>query len=153
MANYGGDINNQLLVFTVEGVKHALYLSSVDTVEFAVELSPLPEAPPAILGTINWRGQILPVMSMRRRLHVPDRRVEKSDRLVIVKYSKRRMALLVDDVIGLFQAKPTDVTVADSVADGLGCVTGFVPIEDGILNINDSNLFLSEAEEQLLGAP
>ncbi len=152
MANYGGVIDDQLLVFIVEGERHALYLSGVDTVEFAVELSPLPEAPPAILGTINWRGQILPVMSMRRRLHLPDRRVGKSDRLVIVKYSRRRMALVVDEVIGLYQAKPKDVTVADSISEGLGCVTGLVPIDEGILNIHDSNLFLSEAEEQRLEA-
>lgn len=152
MANYVKGVDDQLLIFMVEGEKHALYLSHVDKVEFAVEISPLPEAPLSILGTINWRGQVLPVMSMRKRLHRNDKKVHKNDRLLIVQYSRRRMALLVDEVVGIVQVKSLEITSADSVSEGLGCVMGLLPIDGGILSIHDTDLFLNEEEEKKLEA-
>ena len=40
MASFVKGVDDQLLIFLVEGEKHALYLSHVDKVEFAVEISP-----------------------------------------------------------------------------------------------------------------
>jgi purine-binding chemotaxis protein CheW len=138
------------LVFAVADMRHALFLSGVEKVELAAEVTPFPEAPRVVIGAINWRGQILPVLSMRRRLHLPERRVMASDRIIIVQSSRRRIALMVDEVIGVRPAERSDFTNADALSEGLGCVTGAVRTEDGIVLIHDLELFLSEADEKAL---
>jgi purine-binding chemotaxis protein CheW len=139
-----------ILLFAVGEMKHALSLSGVERVELAAEVTPLPEAPHIVIGAINVRGQILPVLSMRRRLHLPERSVRASDWIIIVQSSRRRIALVVDEVMGVRPAEPSDFTSADALSEGLGCVAGAVRTAEGIVLIHDLELFLSEADEKAL---
>jgi purine-binding chemotaxis protein CheW len=141
-----------ILVFAVGEAIHALPLAGVEKVEFAVEVAPFPDAPHVFIGAIDWKGLILPVMSMRRRLHLPERGVRASDRIIIVKTSRRRLALLVDEVVGIRPCRAGDVTSAYSLSDGLGCVAGATRAADGIVLIHDLEQFLSEADEKALAA-
>ena len=139
------------LVFGVAEMTHALALSVVDKVELAVEVTPFPEAPRVVIGAINWRGQILPVLSMRRRLRVPERSVIASDRIIIVQSSRRRLGLMVDEIIGVRQIQRRDFTSAESLSDGLGCLAGATRDNDGLVLIHDLELFLSQEDEKALG--
>jgi purine-binding chemotaxis protein CheW len=139
-----------IFIFAVADMKHALFLSGVEKVEFAVEVTPFPEAPHVVIGVINWRGQMLPVLSMRRRLHLPERSVMTADRIIIVQSSRRRIALMVDEVMGVRLTERSDFTSADALSDGLGCVAGATRTEDGIVLIHDLELFLTEEDEKAL---
>jgi purine-binding chemotaxis protein CheW len=141
---------SSLLVFAVAEMRHALFLPGVEKVELAAEVTPLPEAPRVVIGVINWRGQILPVLSMRRRLHLAERSVMTADRIIIVHSSRRRIALLVDEVMGVQAAERSDFTDADAISEGIGCVAGATRTEDGIVLIHDLELFLSEEDEKAL---
>jgi purine-binding chemotaxis protein CheW len=139
-----------VLVFAVGEAQHALPLSGVEKVELAAEVTPFPDAPHVFIGAINWKGQVLPVLSMRRRLHLPERSVSVSDRIIIVQSSRRRLALLVDEVTGVRPSRASEVTSAQALSDGLGCVAGATRTEDGIVLIHDLELFLSEEDEKAL---
>jgi purine-binding chemotaxis protein CheW len=131
-----------ILVFAIGEAKHALPLAEVEKVEFAVEVAPFPDAPHVFIGAIDWKGQILPVM----------REVRANDRIIIVKTSRRRLALLVDEVVGIRPCRAGDVTSAHTLSDGLGCVAGATRAADGIVLIHDLEQFLSEADEKALAA-
>ena len=139
-----------ILLFAVGGLKHALPLSGVERVELAAEVTPLPEAPHVVIGALNVRGRILAVLSMRRRLHLPERGVTAEDWIIIVQSSRRRIALIVDEVMGVRSTKPGDFTNADTLSEGLGCVVGALISEEGIVLIHDLELFLSEEDEKAL---
>jgi purine-binding chemotaxis protein CheW len=141
---------DHFFVFMVGEFRHAVSLMVVEKVELAVEVTPFPDAPPAVIGVINRKGQILPVLSMRRRLHLPDRTVAASNRLIIVQSPRRRLALLVDEVVGVRTAQGSDFTSAETISDGRGCVAGAVRTEDGIVLIHDLELFLTEEDEKAL---
>jgi purine-binding chemotaxis protein CheW len=138
--------------FVVGGMRHALSLASVEKVELAVEVTLFPEASPAVIGVINRRGQILPVLSMRRRLHLPERSVSVNDRLVIAQSSRRRLALLVDEVTGVLVVPRDDFTGVETISDGGGCVVGATRTANGIVLIHDLELFLSAEDEKALAA-
>ena len=142
----GGDY----LLFAVGGARHAIPLSGVEKVEFAVELTPLPEAPRVVCGAVDWRGTIIPAVSMRRRLRLPERELAVSDRMVIAKSARRRLALVVDEVLGVLFLGKAELTAAEAIYDGLGCVAGAARTGDGIVLIHDLELFLSEEDERAL---
>ncbi|MFA6505128.1 MAG: chemotaxis protein CheW [Treponemataceae bacterium] len=150
MSKLAAEEIDQIFVFAIGQMKHALSLSGVEKVELAAEVTPISEAPRIVIGAINLRGQILPVISMRRRLHFPDRRVMASDRIVIVRSSRRRIALVVDEVIGVRPMKRNDFIKADAISEGLGCVAGAARIDGEITMIHDLELFLSEEDEKAL---
>lgn len=76
-----------------------LALSAADIVEVhrAVAVTPLAGAPDAIAGVVDVRGELVPVLDLRRRLGVPPRPVAPSDALVMVALPDRALLLLVDE--------------------------------------------------------
>jgi purine-binding chemotaxis protein CheW len=140
-----------ILIFSVDGRKHALPLSVVEKVELAVEAIPFPEAPSVVIGAVNWKGHIIAGVSMRRRLHLRERDVRATDYIIIVHSTRRRIALFVDELCDVSTVQPSDYRKAETLSDGLGCVAGATRCEDDIVLIHDLELFLSESDEEALG--
>jgi len=145
-------MNKTLLhvTFTLDEGYYALELDAVERITQAVAITPLPEAPDIVLGIINIRGRIVPVVDIRRRFHLPEKEIEPSDRLIIAHTLKRTVALVVDAVLGVIETPEDRVVKADTVLPGMDYVQGVVKMEDGIILIHDLNEFLSLEEEETL---
>jgi len=143
----------QLLAFSVGDNRYALPLPAVERIVRAVEVTPLPDAPDTILGLINVQGQIMPVLNMRRRLGLPEREINLSDRLIIGHTSKRTVALLVDAVSGVIEPEGQEVITAEKILPGAGCVGEVAKLAEEIVLVQDLDTFFSfEEEEALSGA-
>ncbi len=147
-----GNATFTILIFSVGDRKHALPLTVVEKIEFASDVTPFPEAPNVFIGAINWKGQILPVLSMRRRLRLAERALRSTDRFIIIQSPKRKLALLVDSVIGLEQADTADFISVDTNSGTPGCVAAAACRQDEVLLIYDPELFLSASEEEIMAA-
>jgi purine-binding chemotaxis protein CheW len=140
------EAGRSILVFRTDDRFHALFLETVEKVEFAVEVVSLPDSPRIVLGVIDWRGTILPVLSMRRRLHLPERPVAVDDRLIIVRSSRRRFALHVEEVVRVASVP------AERIWQDAESIAGAVRIEEDLVLIRDLDSFLDEQGESALEA-
>jgi purine-binding chemotaxis protein CheW len=140
----------QLVIFTLDEQCYALPLSTVVRVVRTVEITPLPKAPEIVLGIINVQGQIIPVVNMRRRFHLPEREMNLSDQLIIAHTSQRPIALVVDSVTGLVEVSERGVIAAQDILLHTEYVVGVVKLEDGLILIHNLAEFLSLEEEQAL---
>lgn len=140
----------QLVVFNLADQRYALHLSAVERVVLIAELTALPKAPEIVLGIINVRGCIVPVVDTRRRFGLPAREVNLSDHLIIARTSRRVVALLADVVAGVVQHSRAAITAADQILRNLEYVEGVVKLDDGLIFIHDLDTFLSAAEERTL---
>ena len=138
------------LAFTLDEGHYALDLSVVERIIQSVEITPLPEAPDIVLGIINIKGKIIPVVNISRRFHLPEKDIEPTNRLIIAHTLKRTVALVVDVVLGVIETPEDRVVKAGTVLPGLDYVQGVVKMEDGMILIHDLNKFLSLEEEQTL---
>jgi purine-binding chemotaxis protein CheW len=145
-------MNTTLLhvAFTLDEGHYALDLSAVERITQTVEITPLPEAPDIVLGIINIKGKIIPVVNIRRRFRLSEKDIEPTNRLIIARTLKRTVALVVDVVLGVIETPEDRVVKADTVLPGLDYVQGVVKMEDGMILIHDLNKFLSLEEEQTL---
>jgi purine-binding chemotaxis protein CheW len=140
----------QLLGFRLEERSYALPLSAVERVVRAVDILPLPKAPPIVLGIINMGGRIIPAVNMRPRLGLPDRGMEPADQIIIGHTPKRTVALVVEEVSGVLERPAREVVPAEEILPGLEGVHGVVRLEDGMVLISDLHKFLSLEEEAAL---
>jgi purine-binding chemotaxis protein CheW len=138
------------LAFILDEGHYALDLSVVERIIQSVEITPLPEAPDIVLGIINIKGKIIPVVNIRRRFRLSEKDIEPTNRLIIAHTLKRTVALVVDVVLGVIKTPEDRVVKADTVLPGLDYVQGVVKMEDGMILIHDLNKFLSLEEEQTL---
>lgn len=97
------------LVFTVtiNDETFGLPIEHVRTVFRVTDITPIPLAPPHILGLINLRGKILTTISLRRRLGLPPD-TQSEPFAVCLKYDDEDFALIVDAVQDVVELRETD---------------------------------------------
>ncbi len=148
MSETGHNPMRWLVVFGIAGQRYALDLPVVERVLRMVQVSPLPKAPPIVLGVINFHGQIIPAIDLVRRLgHSPDH-YGLSSFLMVAKTSRRRLAFPVGQVHGVQEVPIESITLPEAGLLGTGLVAGVLALPDGVLFIHDLDTVLSLNEEQ-----
>ena len=140
----------RLVLLKVDGQTYALHLEVVDRGLRMAAVTPLPGAPDAVEGVINIRGEVVTVVSIRRRLCLAHRGVAVSDSLVLAHARKRRLALIAESVLGVVE-RPSDAVVsAGDLAQGVRHIEGVLKTSDGLVLIHDLDRFFSPEEERSL---
>jgi len=141
-----------LVPFTLDNWHYAMPLPVVERVVRMVEITPLPHAPEIVIGVVNLQGRIIPVLNIRKRFHLPERRPGVSDQLLVARTAKRTVALVVDAVSGVVDHPVQEAITPETIVPGLEYVAGVIKLADGMLFIHDLDEFLSLEEEKALEA-
>lgn len=140
----------RLVLLAIDGQTYALHLDAVERVLRMVEVTPLPGAPEVVEGVINMQGEVLTVVSIRRRLGLAQRAVGAADSLVVARARARRLAIIAESVLGVVE-RPTDAVVSvGDLAQGIQHIEGVLKTSDGLVLIHDLDRFFSPEEEQSL---
>jgi len=140
----------RLVLLTVDGQTYALHLEAVERVLRMAEITPLPGAPDAVEGLINIQGEVVPVVSIRRRLGLAERSVVAADSLVVARARARRLAIIAESVVGVVERPADAVVSAGDLAQGIQHIEGVLKTSDALVLIHDLNRFFSPEEEQSL---
>jgi purine-binding chemotaxis protein CheW len=104
------------IVFRLQELQFGLDVSCVREIFPLPELIPAPEAPGDIIGLLNLRGKVLPVMHLERRLGQPVGQVKLSDRVIVVDWEGLQVGMVVHQVKEVLTLDPT--TIERGVAYG-----------------------------------
>lgn len=140
----------RLVIFSLDGQRYSLPISTAERVLPMIAVSPLPQAPAVALGVVNLHGKVVPVLDIRRRFGFPARDYGLAAHLLLARTSRRTLALPVDEVLGVQEVAAEAVTPPDAVLPGIGHVAGIVALADGLLFVHDLDTFLSLDEERQL---
>ena len=145
--NNGGE--TQLVVFVMENEEFACGINSVREVLKMVRVTPLPRSLDFVEGVINMRGDVIPVIDLRKRFGLPEAERTDESRIIIVEVEERMVGLIVDsvrEVISLdnqqIQGAPTQV--AGGKTD---LITGVGKVDDRMLIILDLDRILTSEEQ------
>lgn len=140
----------EVLLLEIGGQRYGLPTSDVQEVLRAVTVVPLPKAPRIVLGVIDVRGTIVPVLDIRTRFRLPAREVRESDHFVVGSAGERLVAICADRALDLKQVDALDVEEATRAVPGAEYVAGIAKLPDGLVLIHDLRSFLSQAESEQL---
>jgi purine-binding chemotaxis protein CheW len=106
---------SDFFIFTIADEFFALPLGCIDTVVRAVQLVRLPEASPGLLGVLDVRGTIVPVIDVNTRLKLPLTAISVDQRLVIAHNAERKVAFIVDAVEVIEPVPPESIISSSSI--------------------------------------
>jgi purine-binding chemotaxis protein CheW len=129
------ELENQLVVFSLDDQRFALGIHSVDRIVRAAEVTPLPDAPDLVHGVINIEGRIVPVVNARKRMGLPERDTEPEDFFIVVRENERYLALVADDVTPVMELAESELVAREKVLPGFGCVQGVAKDSEGIIMV------------------
>lgn len=77
----------------------------------------LPELPEFLSGVITVRGEVIPLLDLRRRFGITS--TFKKERIIIVRYDNEKIGLVVDEVKEITSLDTKDITHPPSIFKGL----------------------------------
>lgn len=137
----------RLVLLRVDGQTYALHLEAVDRILRMAAITPLPGAPDAVEGIINIQGEVLAIVSIRRRLGLPHRNVAAADSMVVAHTRTRRIAIIAESVLGVAECGADAVVGCADIGRGIRHIEGVVKTSDGLVLIQDLDRFFSVEEE------
>ena len=140
----------KILVFTLDELACALNISSVVRVIRAMEISKLPKAPEIIKGTINYKGQIIPVVDIRKRFGHLRREIGANDRIIIADTGKRKVAFFADSVSEMKELESRQMDSSEETVSFAEYKKGINEEENEMILIHNLDQFLSFDEEKAL---
>jgi purine-binding chemotaxis protein CheW len=95
----------ELAIFALAGTRYGIEATHVLEVLPLRELTPVPCTPPCILGVMNHRGRILPILDLRRLLALAVHEVAAQSRVVAVEAGGMTFGILADAVPGTIRVE------------------------------------------------
>lgn len=99
----------QVVTFFLGKEEFAIGLTDLQEIERVLTITPLPNVHPSILGVMNLRGKIVPVVDLRVKLGIPAGPLSKESRIMIVNLGEKLCGLAVDSVKEVLKIDETAV--------------------------------------------
>lgn len=106
------------VTFRVEQETYALDVLRVREVLRSAEVVPVPGAPASVLGVINLRGSIVPVVDARHRLGLAPPAADGPSRVLIMESGWQAVGLRVDSVADVTTVTPDECEPPPAVGQG-----------------------------------
>ena len=136
----------EILTFLVENQRFALDIIDVDRVIRAVAITKLTDSPKFIEGVIDYYGEVIAVINLRKRLGYPLHELNISDRFIIAKTTSRKIALIVDDVEKLLLPDESELSDSKEIDAGMQFIK-ILREDEGIILIYDLENLLNKTDE------
>ena len=99
----------QLVIFRLAQEEYGLPITKVQEINRLVPITKLPQTPPFMEGIINLRGQIIPVIDLRKRFTLAISEYNDDSRIIIVEINGETVGVIVDAVAEVIRIAAADV--------------------------------------------
>jgi purine-binding chemotaxis protein CheW len=135
---------SELIAFNIGSQEFCLGTTSVREIRGWTPATALPHAPPFVLGVVNLRGVVLPIIDLAVRLGFPPTEPTARHVIIVAEAGAQVAGLLVDGVSDIFttdqeQIQPTPDVAAETAKLYL---RGVIAMEGRLIGVIDiANLF------------
>jgi len=138
----------QMVAFKLEKEEFAVDIHQVREVLKMTRVTPLPQSAHYIEGLINLRGEVIPVVDLRKRFELPEGERSEQTRIIIVEIQDSNVGLIVDSVTEVLRfsssaIQPPPARIAGTRTD---LIKGVGKVEERLLIILNLERILTTEE-------
>ncbi len=133
------DPQKSLVGFVVGDVHYAVPIAAVREIVNPLAITALPHAPPSVVGVADHRGDVVPVVDLRRRFGLSPMPDPARGKWILVTVEDRTVGLSVDSVTEVFGTGGADLRPAPTLGDGddVRGISGVTSYEDRMVFVLD----------------
>jgi purine-binding chemotaxis protein CheW len=150
--NSAAQEEKQLVVFDLAAEAYGVDINAVQGIIRMQTITKVPRTPDFVEGVINLRGEVIPVVDLRKRFGLKVAEETKDSRIVVVYIGEQQVGMVVDAVTEVLRISADSIeppspviTSADSAY-----LMGIAKLEDRLITLLDLEQALSEAEKSML---
>ncbi|MDP1809451.1 MAG: chemotaxis protein CheW [Actinomycetota bacterium] len=141
--------DSQYVTFELAGQNYGVDVGDAVEVIRMVAMADPPEAPPYVIGVINIRGQVVPVIDMRRRLALESANFTLTTPILVSKIRNRTIGLIVDRVKEVVTLPSAMIEPPSEAFSRSRCVAGVAKIDAKLIFLLDLAGLFSNNEARL----
>jgi purine-binding chemotaxis protein CheW len=140
----------QFLTFVLGGEEYGVTILKVQGIQCWDRVTPIPNTPEYILGVINLRGAIVPIVDLRRRFGMPAAEFGPTTVVIVVRVaterSERTLGLVVDAVSEVCNVNAQERQPAPDFGAGIKTdfVKGLATVDKRMVILLDIDRLVSE---------
>ena len=144
---------SQIVLFGLNDVLYGTDVNQVREIREVRDITPVPYAPFYVEGVTNLRGEVIPVIDLRKRFRIQEKGEDEKNKTVIVVQGedKKAVGIVVDSVMEVMDVSEKDtertpdiLTTADS-----DCVLGVAKRGEDLIILLDLQKVVSKKDIEL----
>ncbi|GAQ26233.1 MULTISPECIES: chemotaxis protein CheW [Tepidanaerobacter] len=109
----------QFVEFKLSDEEYGIDILQVKTIERMMPITRVPKTPDFVEGVINLRGEIVPVIDLKKRFDLPPGEVTDSTRIIIASIDDITVGMIVDAATEVIQLSQDDIEPAPPIIGGI----------------------------------
>jgi len=115
-------MEEQLVVFQLADEMYAMSIQAVEGIIKMQSITRVPHAPPYVEGVTNLRGEVLPVMDLRKRFGLDAHTADEETRIIVVEMGEEKVGMIVDGVSEVLRIPAQDIEPPSSLVGAVDAV-------------------------------
>lgn len=138
------------VVFKLGNQEFGVDINLVQSIERQVDVVPVPNSMNYISGIVNLRGEVIPVMSLKKKFGMENQDDVKGKNTVIVNLPGMKIALEVDEVLEIGELDAEKIVDMPKMArsDGTEYLDRVANVEGNLAILLDINKLFTDEETQ-----
>ena len=139
----------QFIVIKIGDEQYGIDIKYIDNIVRMQHITRVPKVAPYLKGVINLRGEVIPVMSIRLKMDLPEDEITKASRIIILKLEQYGMiGVMVDEVKEVVTLDSTQIerVAYDNKEEKSNYINGIGKYEGGLISLLDLNTVTFEKE-------
>jgi purine-binding chemotaxis protein CheW len=143
---------SQLLIFSVDRESFGVDVLLVQEIIRFIMPTQIPNAPRAVRGVINFRGEVIPVLDLRERFGLPPRECDEFTVIVIVEFNGKTMGLIVEQVSDIVSLSHQNVQLTPEFSEDekTAYLKGMGKLGDQLILLLDMDKIMDLKEKERL---
>ncbi len=139
----------QFIVFTIGDEKYGVDVKQAREIIPSTKLTKVPNSPDFVLGVINLREEIIPIIDLKKKLRLTsDSQVKKEEKIIIVELDNSLIGMKVDNVSEMIRLYTSDIAEPPKIVKGINrdYLSGVGKLGDRLLILLNLDKILSQKE-------
>ncbi len=152
MENNDVAMTQQYIVVRLGEEQYGVDIRYIDNIVRMQKITRVPKVAPYLKGVINLRGEVIPIMSLRLKMFLPQDEITKATRIIILKLEQYgSIGVIVDDVkeVVTLDEEHIEKVAYDSKEERLNFLGGIGKYDGGLISLLDFNLVMQERDNVL----
>lgn len=139
----------EFVSFEAGGQSFCIEITQVREIRRWTPVTALPHADKAVLGVINLRGAVIPIVDLADQLELGSSEATARHVVIVVALRDQTVGLLVDSVSEILEVKVAEICDAPALSRGaeIDCIIGLVSVQDDMSRVLSIEAVLPRALE------
>ena len=107
-----------IVVFRLGNEEYGIEINNVQEINIMSEITRFPSAPIFIAGMVNLRGEIIPILNLRKLFIVHDAAAYDESKFLVVEFQNRRIGIMIDSASEVLKLSKGYLEESPEVFDG-----------------------------------